>query len=140
VLFLLGTDIASLVLHEHDRILARIVEVSRDDIDLSLITRLEMLRGRFEAVFKSATAKELLRAASGLARSETFLGEFRVVAIDESVAERFEQLRAIKKLNKIDRGDLLQAAIALANGATLVTRNTKDYANVPNLLVENWAA
>jgi tRNA(fMet)-specific endonuclease VapC len=40
----------------------------------------------------------------------------------------------------MDSGDRLQAAIALANGATLVTRNTKDYAGVPGLKVENWAA
>ena len=36
------------------------------------------------------------------------------------------------------RGDMLQAAVALAAGASLVTRNTKDYANVPGLRIENW--
>lgn len=35
--------------------------------------------------------------------------------------------------------DLRIACIALAHDATLVTRNTKDFAHVPNLKVENWA-
>jgi tRNA(fMet)-specific endonuclease VapC len=40
----------------------------------------------------------------------------------------------------MDRGDKLQASMVLANDATLVTRNTKDYANVPKLKLDNWAA
>jgi tRNA(fMet)-specific endonuclease VapC len=140
VLFLLDTDIASHVSYENERVLRRVAAVSPDDIALSLVTRIEMLRGRIDAILKAATADELIRATHGLARTELFLDQFRIVSIDEKAAEAFEQLSAIKKLNKMDRGDKLQAAIALANGARLVTRNTKDYANVPGLKVENWAA
>jgi tRNA(fMet)-specific endonuclease VapC len=139
-MFLLDTDIATLVFHNHERVLERMAKVSSDQIALALVTRLEMLLGRIQAVMKAATAEELLRAVDGLAMSETFLGQFPITTIDKNAAERFEQLRAIKKLNKMDRGDLLQAAIALANDATLVRRNTKDYANVPNLKLDNWAA
>jgi tRNA(fMet)-specific endonuclease VapC len=138
-MFFLDTDIATLVFHQHERVLARMSKVEPDKIALPLATRMEMLRGRIEAIAKAATAEELLRAVTGLARTETFLAQFHIVLIDESAATIFDQLRANKKLNKMDRGDLLQAAIALANNATLVTRNTKDYANVPKLKLENWA-
>jgi tRNA(fMet)-specific endonuclease VapC len=138
-MFFLDTDIATLVFHQHERVLARMSKVDPDKIALPLATRMEMLRGRIEAIAKAATAEELLRAVTGLARTETFLAQFHIVLIDESAANIFDQLRANKKLNKMDRGDLLQAAIALANNATLVTRNTKDYANVPKLKLENWA-
>lgn len=60
--------------------------------------------------------------------------------LDEAAAGQIGALRVNKKLNKMGRGDVLQAAIALANGATPVTRNTKDYAGAPNLKLENWAA
>jgi len=51
----------------------------------------------------------------------------------------FDSLRKNKKLKKIGRRDLLIAAISLAERATLVTRNLKDFRHVPGLQVENWA-
>jgi tRNA(fMet)-specific endonuclease VapC len=62
----------------------------------------------------------------------------QVLAIDAASADEFDRLRANKKLKKIGRADLLIAAITLANKATLVTRNTKDFRQVPGLQVENW--
>jgi tRNA(fMet)-specific endonuclease VapC len=63
----------------------------------------------------------------------------RVVSIDGRVALEFDRLRQNKKLKKIGRADLVIAAITLANRATLVTRNLKDFRQVPGLQVENWA-
>jgi predicted nucleic acid-binding protein len=34
--------------------------------------------------------------------------------------------------------DLKIASIALASGATLLTRNTKDFAGVPGLRIDDW--
>lgn len=42
-------------------------------------------------------------------------------------------------MKKSGRKDLLQACIALAHAATLVTRNTKDFQPIPGLKLENWA-
>ncbi len=38
----------------------------------------------------------------------------------------------------LDR-DLMIAAIALANGLTLVTNNTREFARVPGLKLEDWS-
>lgn len=139
-MFLLDSDIATLVMNEHERVTARLTAVDPARVALTLVTRLEILGGRIDAILKAATGDELLRGCRGLVTSENFIGKYQVVLITEAAAEQFDALRAIKKLNKMDRGDRLQAAIALAHDATLVTRNTKDYTSVPGLKVENWAA
>jgi len=38
----------------------------------------------------------------------------------------------------IGANDLMTAAIALANNATLVTHNTREFARVPGLRTEDW--
>ena len=58
--------------------------------------------------------------------------------IDDAAAAEFDRLREHKKLKKIGRGDLLIASIALANRATLVTRNQRDFRLVPGLQLDNW--
>jgi tRNA(fMet)-specific endonuclease VapC len=61
-----------------------------------------------------------------------------ILPVDAASAVEFDRLRQNKKLKKIGRGDLLIASICLANRATLVTRNLKDFQKVPGLQVENW--
>ena len=62
-----------------------------------------------------------------------------ILPLTEEAATEFERLRQTKKLKKIGRADLLIAAITMANNATLITRNLKDFRQVPGLLIENWA-
>jgi tRNA(fMet)-specific endonuclease VapC len=38
----------------------------------------------------------------------------------------------------LDTNDMLIAAIALANGCTLVTHNTAEFSRVPGLVIEDW--
>ena len=51
---------------------------------------------------------------------------------------QFEQLQ--KQHIRIGTMDLKIAAIAIANNATLLSRNLKDFSKVPGLKVEDWAA
>jgi tRNA(fMet)-specific endonuclease VapC len=140
-LYLLDTDTMTLWLYGNAHVRTRFDAVAETDrVGISLITRVEILRGRFEAVLKAANRTEWLQAQERLRISEEALASVEIIPITEPDADQFDALRAIKKLNKMDRGDKLQAAIALANDATLVTRNTKDYASVPNLKLENWAS
>ena len=55
-------------------------------------------------------------------------------------ASQAGQLRAMLERQglPISPYDLLIAGIALANDLTLVTRNTREFARVPDLKIENW--
>jgi tRNA(fMet)-specific endonuclease VapC len=109
-----------------------------DDVFISVITRIEVLQGRFATLLKAADAAELLRGQARLDQADRDLRPFRVLPVTDSAAQEFDRLRQNKKLKKIGRADLLIAAIVLANQATLVTRNLKDFRQVPGLQVENW--
>ncbi len=45
----------------------------------------------------------------------------------------------MKKKHNIGGNDLLIAATALESGATVVTRNLRDFGRVPGLLVIDWS-
>jgi predicted nucleic acid-binding protein len=142
VTFALDSDIFSLLVHGQTRVAARhaeIIAAGEDVITIPAVVRIEVLSGRFEAVKKAADSASLMLAYNRLARTESALSAYRILELTQTAADQFDRLRTNKKLRKIGRPDLLIACIALAHNATLVTRNTKDFANISGLKVENWA-
>lgn len=75
-----------------------------------------------------------------LARQKAFLAPFRSLGFDDSAAEAYGQIRAglEKKGQPIGPNDLLIAAIALANGITVVTCNTSEFGRIGGLLIDDW--
>ncbi len=75
-----------------------------------------------------------------LAGQRQFLGRFRSLPFDDRAAEVTGHIHA--KLaalgTPIGPLDLLIAAIALANGLTLVTHNTREFGRVDGLTVDDW--
>lgn len=55
---------------------------------------------------------------------------------DDVAAEVFQELRGQKV--RVGTMDLRIAAIAIANGMTLLTRNTVDFERIPGLTFEDW--
>ncbi len=140
MIYLLDTDVFTLAHLGRHGLRERIAAArGSDDVAVSVVTRIEVLRGRFEAVVKAANGAAVLRMQELLLASETFMSTFRLLSFDAVAVRAFDRLRADKAARRTDRNDLLIACVALANDATLVTRNTKDYANVPGLKLENWA-
>ena len=136
-MILLDTDAFTLYQFAPPRLMERYA-AAREAPALTLVTQIEVLRGRQEAVLKAENGDRLLQAQQGLLRSLQNLALFAVVRFDAAAAEVFDTLRENKKLKKIGRADLLIAAIVLANRATLVSRNVKHFHQVPGLHVENW--
>jgi tRNA(fMet)-specific endonuclease VapC len=137
-MILLDTDTFTLHYTGHQKVTERVskaVEIPK----LTIVTQIEALRGRQDAMMKAADAAQLLRAQQGLVATAKHLALFDVVPIDEAAAAEFERLIGTKGLRRLGRGDLLIASIAVTRKATVVTRNRKDYEKITGLLLENWA-
>ena len=138
-MYLLDTDILTLIHANHARVAEQRRSIAPQEIAISIVTRIEILRGRFDALLKAADSAGVLRAQQFLMRSEELLSSLHIVPFDSVAAQVFDRLLADKALRKIGRADLLIASIALARKATLVTRNLRHFRLVPGLHVVNWA-
>jgi tRNA(fMet)-specific endonuclease VapC len=139
-MFVLDTDILTLLFAGHPRVSSRRDHVPSAEIAITVVSHIQTLQGRFEFLLKAATGDDLLRAQSLLDRTVRSLSRVETVFdIDAPAAAEFDRLRRNRRIRKIGRADLLIAAITLAHQATLVSRNLKDFRQVPGLRLENWA-
>jgi tRNA(fMet)-specific endonuclease VapC len=137
-MIVLDTDTLSHLLAGHPRVAER-RRATEDEVVITIISRIETLQGRFATLLTAADGVELQRGQQRLDRAEGDLATFRVLPIDAAAAAEFDRLRQNKTLKKIGRRDLLIACIALANQATLVTRNLRHFRQVPGLQLDSWA-
>ena len=61
-----------------------------------------------------------------------------VKSFDVSAARSYGPVRKATRARKSDHLDKLIAAHAIALGATLVTKNERDFVAYPALIIENW--
>jgi|694.fasta_scaffold45731_3 tRNA(fMet)-specific endonuclease VapC len=137
-MYLLDTDTLTYLYAGQAQVVSRLQQAGTPNVGTTIITKIEVLRGRMDAVVKAADAGKLLHAQQLLIRSEEFIEAMIVVPLDQSAATLFDRLAKAPALNKVGRADLLIASIALANRATLVTRNRRHFEKVPGLMVVNW--
>lgn len=138
MIFLLDTDILSNLQRGNERIVQRLRQVEASDFAITLVTRIEILRGRFDHFLKAESAAELLRAQHFLLQSEAALQQLEIVPFDLTAAVEFDRLDKAGFSRKVGRADLIIASIALSRKATLVTRNVRHFRQVPGLQVVNW--
>ncbi len=138
-MYLLDTDILSLLHRGHTIVRQHVARVDPAEIATTVVTKIQILQARYDFILRASDSSELLRAQSWLSRSESLLSRIAIVPLTETSADEFDRLRTQMRLRKIGRADLLIACIALANRATLVTRNLRHFQQVPNLKLENWA-
>jgi len=101
-MLILDTDTLSLIHSGNERVAERKDRVDPTEIATTIVTRVEILRARYEFLLKAADGEQLLRAQHWLRRSEELLSEISIVPFDEQAATQFDQLRKKKKLKPGD--------------------------------------
>ncbi|MBN2577605.1 MAG: type II toxin-antitoxin system VapC family toxin [Pirellulales bacterium] len=135
---LLDTDTLIHLHAGHERVIARLGRCDDPDIGVTIFTKAEILQARYESILKAADGERLLQAQTRLLRNEELLSELTIITFDRPAAKIFQDLHARKGLKKIGHVDLLIASLAMANRATLVTRNLRHFKQIPGLKLENW--
>lgn len=135
MIYLLDTNILIYLIKNQPPAIAQRVNALQEDARLcmSFITWAELLKGAERSVRKP----EVVRRLEALARQVAVLYPAGP-AICQHYAQQATRLKDAG--TPIGANDLWIACHALAEGATLVTHNTREFQRVHGLSLEDWAA
>src|SRR5262245_1690195 len=97
----------------------------------------EVIAGWMSHINSARTPDELLLGYERLRVAIEKCSTMSLLPYDATAHEMFESLR--KMCRRLGTMDLRVAAVALTNNATLLTRNLRDFRQVPGLRVEDWS-
>lgn len=140
-MIILDTDCLSLLERQtgtsHLRLQSKLDEFPIDEIVTTIITFEEQMRGWTAHIARMRSIDEQVFAYETLKRYFDYFKNLTIIDFDENAAEIFKNLKSQKI--RIGTMDLKIASIALSRKAILVSRNLKDFENVPNLVVKDWS-
>jgi tRNA(fMet)-specific endonuclease VapC len=139
---LLDTDHLSILSHTGSpravALTARLGDPSNQPYVITIVSLVEQFRGWSAEINKARDLAQQVRAYGRLSDLVGLIRGMIVLPFDDRAAEEFARLRGQK--DRIGTMDLKIGAVALANGALLLSANRRDYEKVPGLRVENWLA
>lgn len=130
--YMLDTNICIYAIkHKPEQVFMRLQEHDPIDICISSVTYAELVHGveKSKAIEKNRVALALL------------LANIEIMNFDSLAAESYGEIRADleKAGTPIGPLDMMIAGHAKALGYTVVTNNTKEFARVKGLKLENWS-
>ena len=94
------------------------------------------MRGWLAGIRRARNVDDQVRPYDQLIALVQFFQAWEILRFDAAAAQRYRDLR--RQRVRIGSMDLKIASIALQHGALLLSANTKDFDNVPNLRIEDW--
>lgn len=129
--YFLDTDICVYILNNKYPYLADCLErCDRDCVKIPAIVYYELRYGAEKSRNRKQTMNKLSR----------FVSEIEIIPFGEEAAELAGKIRAdLEQAGQVIGGnDIIIAATAIANGATLVTNNLREFERIDKLSIENW--
>ena len=117
------------------RLARRLIE-NEAEVFVSIITAQESLEGWLAVIKSHPPGSAQVKGYSEFRKSIDTLGKFSLLDFDLEAAEAFSNLR--KLFPRVGTLDIKIAAISLAHDCLLLTRNLRDFNQVPGRCVENW--
>ena len=148
-LYVLDTNMTTLYRRGHEAVVRHALTHPPEDLAITVIPVEEQLSGWYTLLRRVKTSADLTRVYDRLVETVMFLSSTHILWRDcvgagrspsfiQPAVAQYEQLRSMRL--RIGTMDLRIAAIALAYGATLVTRNVQDFQRIPGLVIEDWTA
>ena len=135
--YILDTDILTLLQHRHPAVLNRVAREKPDELAITILSVEEQLSGWYRQLRRAKNPAELAKVYDYLTNTLRSLTGLPILSFSESAILRVKVLTA-QRLN-VRKTDLSIGAIALEHGATVATRNMRDYERIPGLKVEDWS-
>jgi tRNA(fMet)-specific endonuclease VapC len=140
VKYLLDTDHISFLQRrsssEFARLSMRMNQYPLADFALSIVSFHEQTLGAHNYINRASTNQDTIRGYTLLQEILQGFESAPVLSFDAEAIAIFDQLRSQKI--RVATMDLRIAAIAIASNLTLLTRNVRDFSQVPGLATENW--
>ena len=135
-LYVLDTDHLSLILRGHPKIRQCLTTIPPNEIAITIITAEEQLRGRLAQVSKANDGDSRSTAYRYLHQTISDLAKLRILNYNSRANSIHEQLQGQRI--RIGSQDLRIAAVTLASGGLLVTRDSSDFKKAPGLTFVDW--
>lgn len=140
-MLVLDTDAVSVFVDPRDSLYSllqrRLSLANSEEVASTVVSIQVQMDGRLTPVRRARTFRDIHRAYAGLARSFAGMQPLRFLPYTTAVHDRFIEFRSL--VRQIGTLDLRIVCIALANNATLLSRNLRDFRQVPGLAVEDWS-
>jgi tRNA(fMet)-specific endonuclease VapC len=114
----------------------RVNAVNFEEIAVTVITVEEQMRGWLNNIKQAADADRLVSAYKWLRETVEDFNSVKLLDFNQDALAYYTELRRQKI--RIGTQDLRIASIVLSVNGILVTRNRRDFSQVPNLMLEDW--
>ena len=105
------------------------------DVVITVVTVTEVMKGMLNLLQRMEKAGRDAQGFADFERAYQTPQRFAVISSPEAGTQFTAFSPAVRR---IGRPDCQIAAIALANGDTVVTRNTRHFAQIPGVIHEDW--
>jgi tRNA(fMet)-specific endonuclease VapC len=115
------------------------VEVNAENLAVTIVTVEEVIRGRFNVIRQASEPSQADKLVLAYTKLWDTLDDFKnlnILKFDQNASTIYTEF--FRQIIRTGTQDLRIATIVLANNAILVTRNNRDFSQVPDLVQEDW--